>query len=248
VIRVAVPAVTMLLLTTGCGSGSGGTARTAPADRATRASAAEALARLHRDDVPDAPAPSTSESAMGDMDRKGPHPEHPIADARVRARHDRQLAAARRVVSEYPTLRDATAAGYIVTPFREPGVGVHAVNWSRVGSFAPDRPAMLLYESLASDAPLVGISYYIQSPADRQPVGFAGPDDHWHNHIDICIADGKLLATVHRPAECAAKSGVYLTGRNLWMLHTWVVPGHANPWGVFATYNPNLDDRPGASS
>jgi hypothetical protein len=240
-------AVALVVATGACGSD--GPDHTAPPVRpSTHESVAQALARLRHDDVRDAPPPSETESAMGDMDMKGPHPEHRIRDAAERARRDHQLAAARRVASQYPHLRDAVAAGYVVTPFREPGVGVHAVNWSLVGQFAPARPAMLLYDGLEPDATLVALSYYIQSAAGRQPDGFAGPDDHWHNHVDICIAGGKLLATVHQPRECSANAGVYLTGRNLWMLHAWVVPGHHNRWGVFATYNPDLDDHSDAST
>ena len=175
---------------------------------------------------------------MGDMDLKGPHQTHPITDRTLRAEYQRQLAAARQVPARFPTLRDAVGAGYVVTPLLEPGVGVHAVNWSLVGPFDPGRPAMLLYDGTDPSARLVALSYYIESATTQQPAGFPGANDHWHNHIDICIADGKLLQTVHQPDVCRAQDGTYLTGRNLWMLHAWVVPGHHNPWGVFATYNP----------
>jgi len=187
------------------------------------------------------PPPATGEGAApGDMDERGPHPWRPISDPVLKARFDREMAGAEAAARRYPTLETAIRAGYVLTPLVEPGVGVHAVNWGLVGAFDPARPAMLLFESTLPTAPLIALSYYIISPPDEQPAGFAGDNDHWHNHIDICIKDGVLLPTTHLPADCSARGGTYLTGRNLWMLHAWVVAGVENPWGVFATYNPRL--------
>ncbi len=242
---VVIVATVMVIVLAACGASDPTSAHpSAPAgtDTGAKPDATAALARLRLDDVSDPPPASTQESAMGDMDIKGPHPAHRIADPALRARYDRQLTLARRAAARFPRLKDALAAGYIVTPFREAGVGVHAVNWSLVGAFDAARPAMLLFDGLDPSARLLALSYYIESAPDRQPQGFAGSNDHWHNHVDICIADGKLLATVHQPDACANQHGTYLTGRNLWMLHAWVVAGQTNPWGVFATYNPRVDD------
>lgn len=176
------------------------------------------------------------------MDMRGPHPMSPITDPAVQQVYDSQISSAKSATLPYPTLADAEAAGYVTTPLVEAGVGVHAVNWGLVGGFDPARPAMLLYEGIEPTSRLLALSYYIVSDPDRQPEGFAGPNDHWHNHIDICIAAGALLPTTHLPSDCADRGGVYLTGRNLWMLHAWVVDGVVNPWGVFATYNPDFED------
>jgi hypothetical protein len=42
---------------------------------------------------------------------------------------------------------------------------------------------------------------------------------------------------VANPADCA---GEWIDGRDLWMLHAWVVPGYENPEGIFAPTNPKL--------
>lgn len=202
---------------------------------------AAAMRRLVSLDLTDKPPAATGEGAEGGMDMKGPHPSRPLANKALQVLYDGQIAEASAVAVRYPTLADAEANGYIITPLVEPGVGVHAVNWGLVGGFDPQRPAMLLYESLDPSSRIIALSYYILGEPDRQPEGFAGDNDHWHNHIDICIQAGTLLPTTHDPDECAASQGTYLTGRNLWMLHAWVVEGVTNPWGAFATYNPNFD-------
>jgi hypothetical protein len=38
------------------------------------------------------------------------------------------------------------------------------------------------------------------------------------------------------PAYCN-----FVPADDLWMLHLWLVPGHANPDGRFSTYNPAVD-------
>ena len=245
----ALVVVCSAVMVAGCGPGADASAPAgpAPAGPASNETLAAAMQRLVASDVRDPPAPSAGEGVAGAMDLKGPHPSHPLRDPRQRAELEQQLAAARAAAARYPTLADATAAGYIVTPLKEEGVGVHAVNWGLVKAFDPGRPAMLLYDGTVPTSRLVALSYYIQSPPNRQPSGFAGADDHWHNHIDICIRAGRLLPTTHRPDACAALQGTYLSGRNLWMLHAWIVKGEPNPWGIFATYNPRLDDGTGES-
>jgi hypothetical protein len=245
-VRVAVALAVLCgsVLAAGCSSGSGAPAAQGPASSETLAAA---MTRLVSIDVDDPPAPSTGEGVAGAMDLKGPHPSHALSDPQQRAALEQQFAAARSAAAKYPTLATATAAGYVVTPFKEEGVGVHAVDWGLVKAFDPARPAMLLYDGTTPKARLLALSYYIVSAPSRQPAGFVGSDDHWHNHIDICIRAGELLPTTHRPDACAALHGTYLSGRNLWMLHLWIVKGEPNPWGLFATYNPRLDDGTGES-
>jgi len=83
---------------------------------------------------------------------------------------------------------------------------------------------------------LVGFSYWLRS--SHEPAGFAGNNDHWHQHTGLCIVNGwvdRELAT--GPEACA---GTYLAGSDLWMLHAWIVPGWTNRWGTFAVRNPTL--------
>ena len=59
------------------------------------------------------------------------------------------------------------------------------------------------------------------------PDGFAGTNDVWHQHTNLCIVNGwvdrEMAAT---RGDCA---GSFLAGADLWMLHAWVVPGHDEP-------------------
>jgi hypothetical protein len=55
----------------------------------------------------------------------------------------------------------------------------------------------------------------------------------------MCLEEGQP-AGENLPDASQCPNGVYLDGRNLWMLHAWVVPGVENPWGTFATVNPEV--------
>ena len=79
-----------------------------------------------------------------------------------------------------------------------------------------------------------------------EPAGFAGGNDVWHRHTNLCIVNGWVdREGVSSADHCA---GALLAGSDLWMLHAWVVPGFANRWGDFATLHPALcpgpDGRP----
>ena len=140
------------------------------------------------------------------------------------------------VVPGLDTHREAAAAGYTRSAVQGAGVGVHWVDWLLVDApFDPARPSMLLFDERAGREQLVGFSYWIRTD---QPEGFAGTNDVWHQHTNLCIVNGWVdREAVASPAECA---GDLLAGADLWMLHAWVVPGHANRWGDFATLHPAL--------
>jgi hypothetical protein len=112
------------------------------------------------------------------------------------------------------------------------------VKWSLVEEpFDPARPAMLLTDGDGPRAPVVGLSYFVRDPA--APSAFAGAP--WHQHAGLCIVRGRLVAeSVLRRSDCAGGRGQLLNGRDLWMLHAWVVPARDNPWGTFAPINPAL--------
>ena len=76
----------------------------------------------------------------------------------------------------------------------------------------------------------------VQSPTE--PEGFAGPNDHWHQHQGLCVVNGWVdRERVSGPDACA---GTFLAGGDLWMLHAWVVPSFPDRLGKFATFNPVL--------
>jgi hypothetical protein len=137
---------------------------------------------------------------------------------------------------------DAEAAGYrMVTPY-VPLIGAHYIKFSLMdGSFDIETPEMLLYDGTAPDSGIVGLSYYVISRSGS-PDGFAGPNDHWHQHIGLCI-NGDLVvvgAEDTTDEECAARGGTKVDGSDGWMVHAWVVPGWESPQGVFSPEHAGL--------
>ena len=139
------------------------------------------------------------------------------------------------------TPQEAAAAGYTRAAVQGAGVGVHWVNWMLIDApFDPAQPSMLLFDERKGRQELFGFSYWVRGAA---PEGFAGPNDHWHQHSNLCIVNGWVdRESVAGPGDCA---GHLLAGADLWMLHAWVVPGHENRWGQFATRHPALCPGPG---
>ncbi len=155
----------------------------------------------------------------------------------------KQLDTARTVAMKYPTVADATAAGYfLVGGGFGPGSGAHYVNYHSFGSgFDPAHPLALVYDGIHPTSKIVGLMYY--SMNKTAPAGFAGPNDHWHRHSGVCI--GKNGSVLFPPdsdvsaRKCAVARGNFMaiTG---WMVHAWVVPGWSSPDGVFSHENPRL--------
>jgi hypothetical protein len=102
--------------------------------------------------------------------------------------------------------------------------------------FDPAMPSMLLFDERRDPAVLVGYSYALQSPT--LPEGFAGPNDHWHQHRGLCVDNGWVVA--EQASGTDACDGTYIAGGDFWMLHSWVVPGWENRKGEFAPFNPKL--------
>jgi Domain of unknown function (DUF202) len=175
-------------------------------------------------------------------------PNKPI-DASTRASLKGQLLQAREVAARYPTVADATAAGYRVAGGFAPGSGAHYIgggggfSLTGDGSFDPTRPLALIYDGVSPTSQIVGLMYYAMGEA---PEGFAGPNDHWHRHSNVCIKYGANGIDVPFPADadvtaaqCAAVKGnlMKVTG---WMVHAWVVPSWESPLGVFSHDNPDV--------
>ena len=150
---------------------------------------------------------------------------------------DRQWETAVAAAARLDTAAKANAAGYFIASTNAPGVGVHFVNWELIDKpFDPAAPSMLLFDMSGADPVLAGFSYWLRS--DVPPAGFAGANDHWHQHSGLCIVNGWVdREEVEGPSLCG---GSYLGGRDLWMLHAWVAPGFANRWGDFVDTNPLL--------
>jgi hypothetical protein len=147
-----------------------------------------------------------------------------------------QLAVGRRVALRWPTVGAALADGWTLAAPYSSHIGAHYLRFSDVdGTFDIARPEMLLYAGDSPRSPVVGLAYYVKY---REPTGFAGSADHWHQHLDVCIGPSG-------PVQGADAVGVCSTnqrdpGRWAWMLHAWVVPGWESPAGVFSGENPRL--------
>ncbi|MDQ1422755.1 MAG: hypothetical protein QOD72_253, partial [Acidimicrobiaceae bacterium] len=166
-------------------------------------------------------------------------PEQPM-DAASRAKLGEQLVQARHAALTYPTVADAEAAGYqMVTPYL-PLIGAHYIRWDLMDtSFDLSHPEMLLYDGTTSSSKIVGLSYYVFS--DKEPDVFAGPNDHWHQHIGLCLKNNVVIGPESMPADtCTRLGGVKAEASNGWMIHAWVVPGWESPQGVFSPEHPGL--------
>jgi hypothetical protein len=153
----------------------------------------------------------------------------------------RELVRARDVALAHPTVAEAERAGYRLVAEYVPLVGSHYMNFSLVDStFDPDHPEMLLYDGSAADSRIVGVSYYFTG---AEPAGFAGPNDHWHRHIGLCV-DPRRRVIVGSEAmtdeECRSRGSFKSKEITAWMMHAWVVPGWDSPHGVFGAEHAGL--------
>jgi hypothetical protein len=151
---------------------------------------------------------------------------------------DAQWTAAQQARTSFDTIEKASALGYVRAASPAGGIGTHWVLWSQIAKpFDPATPSMLLFDEHRQPAVLVGYSYALSTPA--RPEGFAGPNDHWHQHIGLCVSDSGWVVReqTKRREDCR---GTYIAGGDFWMLHAWVVPGYDNRKGRFAPFNPKL--------
>ena len=100
------------------------------------------------------------------------------------------------------------------------------------------KPLAWIYDGTHPDSRVAGLLY--QSAAENA-AGFAGPNDTWHVHHDICIktgangvVDAPLGADHDATQEQCDAVGGQLLEQTQYLLHTWVVPGYESPEGVFS--------------
>ena len=66
-------------------------------------------------------------------------------------------------------------------------------------------------------------------------MGFIGPNDHWHQHIGLCVKNGVVVGGEKTtPEQCKSRGGNKVGLNDIWMVHAWVVPGWDSPQGVFS--------------
>jgi hypothetical protein len=149
---------------------------------------------------------------------------------------------ARKVAMRYPTIRDAERAGYHRVVRYVPLIGSHYMRFDLVDDrFDIDHPEMLLYDGNDPGSRIVGLSYYQKSLLE--PEGFAGPNDHWHRHVGLCVSPKTFEVVGDEQTteqECRQREGVKLNITDAWMVHAWVVPGWESPAGVFSAEHSDL--------
>ncbi len=154
-----------------------------------------------------------------------------------------QMAAAKAVTAEYPTVKDALAAGYMESTPYVPCIGAHFTNFRLIGTFDPAHPSELLYAGTSPDAKIVGLSFLVYHHGGPPP-GFAGPNDRWHQHNangGLCLRGGRVVGSEETTRqECAARGGRKTLLTDIWMVHAWVAPDITCSWGVFSGECPNL--------
>jgi hypothetical protein len=195
--------------------------------------------------------PPASEGQV--LDGSGHFHRGPTAQIAVNEATRMQLEAeqtlARAVAVKYPTVASATAAGYAQSTVYVPCIGAHYTNIARAGAFDPSAPSELLYDGTNPASRIVGLSFLVYHPGGA-PAGFAGPNDHWHQHTfngGLCMGRGGLIigAESTSAADCAKAGGRKIALTDIWMLHDWIVPGWECSWGVFASECPELGGKTG---
>lgn len=163
-----------------------------------------------------------------------------------------QLARTAELVALYPTIAVAEAAGYRRQGPYSPGLGTHYGKGAStlVGATITDDNIlnpMLIFDGTAPDSKLAGFMYIAFGVAGV-PDGFAGPNDIWHSHSNICIVmnpDGSTDTPLgadkdNVPKELCDSYGGFLLLNSGYMLHVWTVPGYESSKGVFNEVNPAL--------
>jgi hypothetical protein len=100
------------------------------------------------------------------------------------------------------------------------------------------KPLAYIYDGTKPDSRIAGLFYMTGA---KDPQGFAGANDVWHVHHDICIKTGangvvdSPLGADHDATkeQCDAVGGTLLKQTQM-LLHVWTVPGYESPEGVFA--------------
>ena len=170
---------------------------------------------------------------------------------------DRQIRAATAAMEKYQNVNTAIADGYgQVTPYI-PGQGRHMVKGGLAGLgsqdlvFDPAQPESLLYEPDASTPGgwrLGGAMYIVPYTLTTVPPdGFAGNDDAWHYHNNLCIwNNGNAVQEDVDQATCLSRSNAIWIEKAGWLLHLWNY--HLNPTGRFVEINNMLTTGPAPSS
>lgn len=187
------------------------------------------------------------ESGVANEGNSGHGSRGPVAftpmDAATRAEFTAQVQQANAAVARLATVADAEAAGYHgITPY-VPCIAAHYIrNDLLTDGFDPANPEIVLYDGTEPDSQIVGLSYLQFSPTGEAPEGFAGDNDPWHVHDQLCIGAGGGVRGDESTGdeECEARGGRVVPLENLYMAHMWNAPGWPSRWGLFSSEHPDL--------
>lgn len=170
------------------------------------------------------------------MTQRGP--EQPGDEARA----DAIVAAARKVMAQYPTVEAAEKAGFKKFLPNLPLPIEHYTNRSYaieayIGQFDPLHPTSLIFKRDNDSLQIVGVMYTASNSADRAildsrvPLSFGT----WHRHVDFCKAPaGTPLSdrmgptarfgfkgSIETKDACTVAGGTFLPVVFGWMVHVW---------------------------
>jgi hypothetical protein len=250
VVPVGIVALTLVaLFGAAAASPPSAPAKKSTAAAATPGGAAAALALAGSVTVPGENSKTFQSVVAGNETEQSELKKFVPLDPTTQAVLTQQLAQAYQAAMRFPTVASAKAAGMILAGGMAPGVGAHyqMINGNLMKGINPDGtvnplyPASWIYASTADNAPVVGVMY--EAFTENAPQGFAGPNDHWHQHSNVCVrfSGGEIQVPFAAdqdvtPQECADVHGQFMK-KTIWMVHAWVVPGWESPQGVFSHDN-----------
>jgi hypothetical protein len=172
---------------------------------------------------------------------RGPVPFQPL-DPATREAQSSQIAISNAFITAHPTVKEIEADGWRrITPY-VPCIAAHYIKGGELtNGFDPAKPEIVLADGNEPDSKVVGLSYLQFAGKDTPPDGFAGGNDPWHVHEQLCLGGGGVLGDESTTEEeCAARGGKVQKLGNLWMMHMWNVPGWESRWGLFSSEHPDL--------
>lgn len=159
-----------------------------------------------------------------------------------RARADAIVAAAQKVMAEYPTAAGAEKAGFTKFIPKVPLPIEHYVNkeYAReawIGEFDPLRPTALIFKRDGSTLHIVGVMYTAANSADRDALDSRVPLSYgtWHRHIDFCKPPAQTAlsdrfgasarfgfqGSIMTKDACEKAGGTFIPIVFGWMVHVW---------------------------
>lgn len=223
-------------------------ASTPPAHPSSPANSSAALAEATTVKVPGENSKTFKSTVAGNATEQSELKKFVPLDPATQALESQQLAQAEQAAMRFPTFGSAKAAGLVLAGGMAPGVGAHMQNFGNSfsdvnadGTINAADPASWIYAGTGPNDPVVGLMY--TSFGKNPPVGFAGPNDHWHQHSNVCVKFTNGIIAVPfaadqdvTPGECKDVGGTFMK-KTVWMVHAWVVPGWESPQGVFSHDN-----------